>query len=122
MIPFLKSTMLALLPFFLLFTSPQAQQPAVRTSQFTVKGNCSQCKERIETALDIKGVKQARWDKTTKQATVTYNPQKVTVPQLRQAVAQAGHDTDSLPATDKAYLQLPQCCTYRANGGHGHTH
>ena len=36
------------------------------TQTLNVRGNCGQCKERIESAVDVKGVKYAEWNKKRK--------------------------------------------------------
>ncbi len=41
---------------------------------FHVNGKCGMCEERIENALDIKGIKFADWSKETKMCTVKFNP------------------------------------------------
>lgn len=89
------------------------QAKSTQTTTFTVKGNCEQCKERIENAADIKGVKICKWDEKTQVATVTYAPDKVTPEQIQQAIAKAGHDVGTFKATDASYKKLPDCCQYR---------
>jgi periplasmic mercuric ion binding protein len=85
----------------------------VKTVTFTVKGNCEQCKARIENAADIKGVKFCSWDEKTHIATVTYKPEKVTLEQIQKAIAASGHDAAEVKAEDAAYKKLPDCCKYR---------
>ena len=45
-------------------------QTTIITSTVAVKGNCDDCKERIENAADIKGVKTSNWNKDKKVLTV----------------------------------------------------
>ena len=47
-------------------------QSTITTSTISVKGNCGECKERIENAADIKGVKNDIWNEETKILAVTY--------------------------------------------------
>ncbi len=91
----------------------QTDKKAVITQTLYVKGNCEQCKNRIETAADMKGVKYVEWNKKTSILTVTYKPSVVPFEKIKQSVIKAGHDTDSLNADDKSYNQLPDCCKYR---------
>jgi copper chaperone CopZ len=84
----------------------------VITESFTVYGNCGMCKNRIETALKVKGVKRATWNTETHIATVTFDSTKVTLDQLHQAVANVGHDTDKVRAKDEVYQKLHSCCQY----------
>ena len=91
----------------------QTKSSKVVTADIKVYGNCGMCKERIETALDTKGVKQAKWDPTTKNLNVVYVPSKITEQQICDIVAKAGHDTDKSKAKDEVYAKLPFCCLYR---------
>jgi periplasmic mercuric ion binding protein len=90
-----------------------SQNTPVKTATIAVKGNCEQCKKRIENAADIKGVKLCNWNEKTQVATVTYNSEKVTLEQIEQSIAKSGHDADSVKANDVAYDKLPGCCKYR---------
>ena len=82
------------------------------TEKFKVYGNCTMCKERIEKALIVKGVKYAFWDKETDMATVKFNPEVVSLIQLHKNVVAVGHDTDLVKADDKVYENLHACCQY----------
>ena len=86
---------------------------AIKMATFTVKGNCEQCKERIENAADLKGVKYAKWDKKAQILSVTYKPEKITVEQIEKAIAASGHDAGEFKAGDESYKKLPKCCKYR---------
>ena len=91
----------------------QAQKTKPITESIMVSGNCEHCKERIENALDIKGVIHSEWDARKGVAIVTYKPQTVSRLQLLQSIQKSGHDTDSLKASDSVYATLPECCKYR---------
>ncbi len=95
--------------------SIKAQQKAVKTETFVVKGNCEECKERIENAADIKGSKICTWNADTKVATVTYNSDVVKLEQIQQAIAKRGYDAGNFKGDDKSYSKLPKCCQYRTN-------
>ena len=90
-----------------------SQNNSIKTFTLIVKGNCEECKERIENASDIKGVKFSKWNATTKILSVTYNSEKVKVEQIKQAILSSGHDLDSLAAPLTSYNKLPACCKYR---------
>lgn len=79
------------------------------------KGNCGECKERIENAADIKGVKSATWDENTHVAQITYNTEKVSLNSIETAIAKAGYETENIKADTSAYEKLPQCCKYNHN-------
>ena len=82
---------------------------------FKVYGNCGQCKERIETALDQKGIKSAEWNVESKMIEVVYVPEKITLDQIHKIINGVGHDTEKSKAADSIYQKLPDCCLYREN-------
>ncbi len=88
-------------------------QNKIDTTTFKVAGVCEMCKERIENASLINGVKFTEWNKESKFLTVIYKPEKVTVEDLHKAVAEYGHDTEKVKSEKKAYEKLPFCCEYR---------
>ena len=88
-------------------------QNAIKTETISVKGNCEQCKKRIENAADIKGVKLSSWDEKTKVLNVTYDSVKITSEQICQAIAKSGYDAGNVKATDASYKKLPGCCQYK---------
>lgn len=90
-----------------------AQDKSVKTMTLAVKGNCDECKKRIENSADIKGVKLCVWDENKQMATVTYKADKVTPQQIEQAIAAGGHDAGSTSAKSASYSKLPNCCKYR---------
>jgi hypothetical protein len=87
-------------------------QQSIKSATFIVKGNCEECKSRIENAADIKGVKLLKWDEKTKVASVTYNADKVSLLQIQEAIAASGHQAGEQPANKTAYKKLPKCCQY----------
>lgn len=90
-----------------------AQQGSLVTRTLTVKGNCEECKERIENAADIKGVKITVWNADAQAATVTYDSTKTSIDQVAQAIASVGYDAGAYKGNDKKYRRLPKCCQYR---------
>ncbi len=101
-----------------LFVHAESQKPV--KAKIKVFGNCPQCKERIENALDVKGIKMADWNIDSKILEVVYQPDKITIEKIHELVAQSGHDTEKTKAPDKTYLQLPECCMYRDNDNTHH--
>ncbi len=84
-----------------------------KTETIGVNGNCGMCKEAIEGTLGKnKAISAASWDESTKKLTVTYEPDKITIDQIRQLVADVGYDTDKIRAKDEVYEELPGCCKY----------
>lgn len=90
-----------------------AQDKGIKTATISVKGNCEDCKKRIENAADIKGVKLANWDEHAQALTVTYKADKVTLEKIEAAVAASGHDTQHTNSSSASYKKLPSCCQYR---------
>lgn len=113
----------------LLFTSSSIAQNTVETS-FWVAGTCNSCKNRIETALDMKGIKYANYDVATHTLTVAYKSKKVTEDQIHAALHAIGHDTSKGKCSDEQYGKISDCCKYRDHkhgetpscGGEGHDH
>ena len=77
-----------------------------------VAGVCGMCEERIENALDIKGITFADWSQETKICQVTFNASKITENQIHHLLAKVGHDTQKCRATDETYNSLHRCCHY----------
>lgn len=98
----------------LIFSVKIQAQSTVITSTVLVKGNCDECKERIENAADIKGVKNAVWSEEKQALTVTFDSKKVNLEQIETAIAKAGHETANHKANLKAYKGLPDCCKYES--------
>lgn len=98
---------------FVFLLELNAQTPVITTT-IQVKGNCGECKERIENAADIKGVKHAMWDEKTHILTITYNTKKVTLQKIEMAIAKVGHKTLNQLADSSAYKALPNCCKYES--------
>jgi len=79
-----------------------------------VDGICMMCKTRIEKAsLASKGVKFAVWDVKTHELKVIYDERKTNLKTISQTVANAGHDTKEVKATEEAYNTVHNCCRYR---------
>jgi len=84
------------------------------TITFKVYGVCEQCKNRIESALNTKAIKQATWDIDTKLLTVTFDQAKITIEKINNRITAVGHDTYFKKAKDADYFALPTCCYYRS--------
>jgi copper chaperone CopZ len=95
--------------FIFSFINFQAQS---KKTSFVVNGICGMCKERIESALDVKGVTFASWSEETLLCNVTYNSKKISEKEIHQLLAAKGHDTPICRATDEAYNNLHPCCHY----------
>ncbi|MEM9363982.1 MAG: heavy-metal-associated domain-containing protein [Bacteroidota bacterium] len=81
---------------------------------FEVDGVCEMCKARIEkAALGVPGVKYAVWDIPTHQLSLVVDERKTNSMQIKSAMAQVGHDTKELKATQEVYESVHPCCRYR---------
>ena len=104
--------------FFLFLLFPVlsfAQEGSSKSSkaQFVVLGECEMCKDRIQRATyKIKGVKYSSWSIPKKKLSIIYNSNKVSLLDIKNQIAEVGHDTDESKATDEAYANLHHCCKY----------
>lgn len=102
-----KTTLLTVL---LLSALSFAQQ--LTTLQFEVKGNCSMCKERIETTAKTLGAHSAQWSASSQKLTIELDSLKTNPEKILQGIARAGHDNELFTAPDDVYSALPSCCLY----------
>jgi copper chaperone CopZ len=110
----MKKFLLVLLVMFAGITM-QAQEAKKKNAEYEieVKGNCDQCKKRIEkAAYTVKGVKSAEWHADHQDLHLILDENKCSVDDVRAAVAKSGHDTDEVKATDEDYDSLHGCCKY----------
>lgn len=85
--------------------------------EMEVDGKCDMCKNRIEkAALGVKGVKYAMWDIPSQQLSLVLDERKTNAMQVKMAMAEVGHDTKELKATEEAYNKVHPCCRYREDG------
>jgi copper chaperone CopZ len=85
-------------------------------TNFKVLGNCGMCEKKIEAAaLNLKGVKKAVWDMDLLLLHVNYNSKKVNLTEIKQAIADAGYDTETIKTSDEKYNNLHYCCKYDRN-------
>ncbi|MEP2024791.1 MAG: cation-transporting ATPase [Reichenbachiella sp.] len=110
---FLYILILMVLPVLAHAQKAQKKEKSIETCEFTVQGVCEMCKERIEEAALIKGVKMAEWDNSTGVLKAVYREDKISEKEIHAAIAAVGHSTDQVDATDEAYSKLPDCCAYR---------
>ena len=83
------------------------------TTIFKVFGACEQCKDRIELAVKIKGVKTGIWDVDTKMLSLEYDASMVSLEKIKNKILLVGHDLVDKKAKDIIYNALPACCHYR---------
>jgi periplasmic mercuric ion binding protein len=79
---------------------------------------CDMCKKAIEKAVNkLDGIEKANLNIKTKILSVSFDPNKTSLDNIRKSVSIAGYDADSLLADSKAYRKLPKCC--KKDGLHG---
>lgn len=105
---------IAVLCSIILITGMALVNPPKKTTiTFKVFGICGDCKERIEDALDRKGIYKALYNFKTQQVTITYKTGMFKEEQFHNMVAMVGHDTELVKADNVVYSNLPECCKYR---------
>ncbi|MCS7018286.1 MAG: heavy metal-associated domain-containing protein [Cytophagales bacterium] len=107
----------------ILTVANNAVQAQADTETVTIKtsAQCEMCKKRIEKGMSLeKGVKSAVLNLDDHTLTVVYKKGKTSPEALRNALANIGYDADNVPANEKAYKKLPDCC--KKNGHHQHDH
>lgn len=82
------------------------------SEKFKVNGICGMCEERIEAALDVVGIRTAKWDVESKMLTVVFHADKISVLEIHQLCANVGHSTEKIACTQEAYDALHDCCKY----------
>lgn len=107
-------TLLIIFSFILISTQISfGQKRQIVTDTISVNGVCEQCKERIEDAAFIKGVKKADWNKTSKKLVIIFDQNKTTLKAIETSIAKAGHDAGEIKALPADYKKLPSCCAYK---------
>lgn len=98
--------LLALVFALMSFTGKETKIIQIKSS--TV---CDMCKERIERELVFtKGIKEVKVDINTNMVTVKYRVDKIDEAGVRQALSKLGYWADEVPADEKAFNNLPECC------------
>lgn len=83
------------------------------TTSLKVFGACDQCKNRIELALKMKGIKVAIWDIDSKMLHLVYDSTEISLSKIENKILSIGHDLINRKAKDIIYKELPACCHYR---------
>lgn len=108
----MKKTIL-LVSVLLLGFATYAQNKNAKAT-LNVDGVCTMCKSRIEKAsIKTIGVKSAVWNVDTHELFIIYDERKTSLETINQNIADVGHDTDTVKATDAVYSSLDPCCLYR---------
>lgn len=90
-----------------------AKDGGKKRATIKVYGKCGMCENRIESTLkNTEGVLWADWEIETQELTVKYDPDTITLDEIKHKVAEVGHDTEDIRATEEAYESLHACCKY----------
>ena len=89
-----------------------SQSDKIKKIKFQVNGVCEMCKNRIETALDVKGIRLADWNIKTKFCRVKFNSEIISENDIHKLISEVGHDTPIYKAKDEDYNNLYHCCHY----------
>lgn len=106
-----------------LITLSGTAQSKITKIVLEVDGLCGMCKERIENAAYLTGVKQVNWDKATHELDVVFRNDKVSEEQIIASINNAGHDVKGSLASAEQYEQIHGCCRFRDSdlrSKHGH--
>jgi copper chaperone CopZ len=110
----MKNILFGLLLLVVTF-SAQGQDKKNKNAKYSIEvnGNCGLCKKRIEkAAFSVSGVKSAVWDVDSHLLRLILNEEKTSLLDVKKAVANVGHDTDEVKATEEIYANLHTCCQY----------
>ncbi len=103
-----KLIMLVLFAFMSVnFTIAQKSENAI----IKTSAECGQCKDRIEEKLNYtKGISFAELNYETKELTVKFKTNKISLQQIKEIVSQLGYDADEVKAISEQQNKLPACC------------
>lgn len=82
-----------------------------QTAIIKTNAECGQCKERMEGKLNyMKGISFAELDYETRELTVKFRTDKITLDEIRKIISELGYDADEVKANPEAQAKLPMCC------------
>ncbi|QHT65842.1 heavy-metal-associated domain-containing protein [Rhodocytophaga rosea] len=88
-----------------------AQDSKMEEVKIKTSSVCKMCKNTLEKSLSFeKGIKNSNLDVPSQVITVSYNPKKTDINKIKKAINETGYDADELPADQKAYNKLEDCC------------
>jgi mercuric ion binding protein len=114
-----KIVVVLLIAFLGMNASAQEQLNKNKKVEVEVNGVCDMCKKRIEkAAYSVKGVKSATWHADHQDLHLIIDETKCTVLDVEKAIANVGHDTKDIKATEEQYAKIHDCCKYRTDEAH----
>lgn len=86
-------------------------KPKVREVVIKTSAECGSCKERMEAKLNyVKGIAFAELNYETKELTVKFKTDKITLEEIKKIISDLGYDADEVKANPEAQAKLPKCC------------
>ena len=90
-----------------------AKNEKFTSTVFKVFGACEECKDRIELAIKVRGVRLGIWNVETKMLILEYDSTIISLEKIQNKIVAVGHDLETKKANDKVYNNLDACCHYR---------
>ena len=107
----LKVLLLSMVLAQVSIVAAKAQNSNQQTIEIKTSAVCDMCKTTLEKAMAYeKGVKSSSLDVDSKMLTVTFDARKTDANKIKKAVTAVGYDADELPAQERAYNKLDDCC------------
>lgn len=107
----ISMSLLLLLIFPVALLAQEKKKSKTDKVEIQTSAICGMCKDRLEKNLAFeKGVKSVSLDDETKIITIEYKRGKNDKEKLKKAISKIGYDADDVPADEKAYERLPDCC------------
>jgi len=106
----------------MMFTVGIASAQANDTLTVKTTTVCGMCKATIEKAMAYeKGVISSDVDYRAQTVTVVYNTKKTDPEKIKKAITMTGYAADDMPADEKAYKRLMDCCQIHQSEIHDDT-
>ncbi|HEX5026697.1 MAG TPA: heavy metal-associated domain-containing protein [Agriterribacter sp.] len=103
-----------LIVLFCTFSWSANAQPTKKPVTVTISTptvQCEKCKKRIEDYMKYEeGISKVVVNYKRKEATITYNPNRTNIENVKTGIANAGYDADDVKANEDSYKALPTCC------------
>lgn len=109
----MKNTIFTLLAIFTIGMLHAQTDKAPKTQTVVIKtsAECGSCKERIEGKLNYtKGISFSELNYDTKELTVKFKTDKISIDEIRKILSELGYDADEVKANPKTQKELPACC------------
>src|SRR6056300_745975 len=91
--------------------SGQSQTEKSKTVFIQTSAECGSCKKRLEEKMSYtKGVKYGELHMDNMKLEVKFNPQKISLDEIRKIISETGYDADDVKAIPEAVKKLPACC------------